>query len=139
MATSEHPVPLQEWVRKRMSEQRTIGTAPELALRKVLFAMGMRYRVGYKVPGMPRRSIDIAFPGPRVAVFIDGCFWHGCPEHCIPPKNNAAWWKTKLERNVARDKETTEHLQQSGWTVVRLWEHLPVDEAAVLVKAVVES
>lgn len=122
-----------------MSEQRTIGTTPELALRKVLFAMGMRYRVGYKVPGMPRRSIDIAFPGPKVAVFIDGCFWHGCPEHCIPPKNNADWWKAKLERNVARDKETTEHLQQSGWTVVRLWEHLPVAEAAVRVRAAVTS
>lgn len=122
-----------------MSDQRTIDTTPELALRRLLFASGARYRVGYKVPGMPRRSIDIAFPGKRIAVFVDGCFWHGCPQHCVPPKNNAAWWKAKLDRNVARDKETTSHLLQSGWTVLRLWEHTPVDEAVSAVLALLGS
>lgn len=111
-----------------MSEQKRLGTAPEIALRKLLFAQGLRYRVGYKVPGMPRRTIDIAFPKQKVAVFIDGCFWHGCPEHCVPPKNNAEWWANKLDGNIARDEGTTDHLVASGWTVVRLWEHLSTME-----------
>lgn len=106
-----------------MSEQKRAGTTPELALRRALFARGWRYRVGHKVPGMPRRTIDIAFPGRRVAVFVDGCFWHGCPEHCIPPKNNAEWWARKLEGNRARDRQTDEVLTSAGWTVVRVWEH----------------
>lgn len=113
-----------------MSRQKRVGTSPEMALRRLLFAEGLRYRVGYKVPGMSRRTIDIAFPGRKLAVFVDGCFWHGCPEHCVPPKNNAEWWQAKLERNRQRDVATTAHLQEQGWTVLRIWEHSPVAEAA---------
>lgn len=118
--------PAQEWVRRRMVAQRTRDTAPELLLRRALHAAGYRYRLNVKVPGAPRRTIDIAFPRQKVAVMVDGCFWHGCPEHSVPPKHNAEWWAEKLERNRARDIETTELLQSAGWTVVRIWEHEPV-------------
>jgi len=72
---------------------------------------------------MPRRTIDIAFPGAKVAVFLDGCFWHGCPQHATRPKANADWWRDKLERNKSRDRETTLRLEEVGWTVIRCWEH----------------
>ncbi len=83
----------------------------------------MRYRVSVPVPGMPRRAIDIAFTKAKIAVFMDGCFWHGCPEHATQPKTNAEWWRAKLDRNMARDVETTDHLKAEGWTVLRFWEH----------------
>ena len=129
---SDRPGPEHEWVRQRMSDQKRAGTAPEMLLRRALFARGLRYRVGYKVPGVPRRTIDIAFPGKRVAVFVDGCFWHGCPQHCVPPKNNAAWWAAKLQRNQERDRETDDVLHAAGWTSLRFWEHQPVMEAVDL-------
>lgn len=110
-------------VRKRMAAQKRADTKLELELRHALFAAGYRYRVGYPVPGMARRSIDVAFPGRKVAIFIDGCFWHRCPEHYVAVKNNAEWWETKLGRNVERDLETTAWLKASGWLVVRVWEH----------------
>ncbi len=94
---------------------------------------GLRYRLGYPVPGMRRRTIDIAFPKARVAVFVDGCFWHVCPEHATWPKNNADWWRTKLEANARRDRETAEHLTECGWQVIRLWEH---DDVAVSAQVV---
>ncbi len=121
----DRPEPLSEQVRKRMSTQPVQGTQPELALRRLLHAAGFRYRVGYPVPDAPRRSIDIAFPKKKVAVFIDGCFWHGCPTHAVPPKNNAQWWASKLDANKLRDAATTALLEESGWQVVRLWEHMP--------------
>lgn len=96
---------------------------PELAVRRLLHAAGLRYRLQVKVPGMPRRTIDIAFPGAKVAVFLDGCFWHGCPEHATQPKANAQWWREKLDKNMARDRETSELLAAAGWTVLRFWEH----------------
>ena len=116
-----------------MRRQRSRDTQPEVALRRSLFAMGKRYRVHYPVPGMPRRAIDIAFTRARLAVFVDGCFWHSCPQHATSPTNNAEWWATKLERNRQRDAESDEHLQSLGWTVVRVWEHEPSAEAAARV------
>ncbi|MBK3632842.1 DUF559 domain-containing protein [Streptomyces sp. MBT97] len=98
----------------------------------------MRYRVEYPVPGMPRRRIDVAFPRAKVAVLIDGCFWHGCPLHATRPKSNAEWWRTKLDRNMARDRETTEHLTAQGWTVLRFWEHEAPGEVAAGIAATVE-
>ncbi|MEK2489852.1 very short patch repair endonuclease [Kitasatospora purpeofusca] len=112
-------------VAARMSRQASRDTAQELAVRRLLFRWGLRYRVNAKVPGLPRRTVDILFPGPKVAVFLDGCFWHGCPEHATSPKSNAEWWRTKLDRNVARDQDTTRHLAEDGWTVLRFWEHEP--------------
>ncbi|MFB6513593.1 very short patch repair endonuclease [Streptomyces virginiae] len=116
-------VPSSPSVSARMSRQARRNTTPELAVRRLLHAAGLRYHLQVKVPGMPRRTIDIAFPGAKVAVFLDGCFWHGCPEHATQPKANAQWWREKLDKNMARDRETSELLAAAGWTVLRFWEH----------------
>ncbi|MFE2087543.1 very short patch repair endonuclease [Streptomyces sp. NPDC002596] len=121
-----------------MSRQASKNTGVELAVRRLLHSAGLRYRVEYPVPGMPRRRIDVAFPRAKIAVLIDGCFWHGCPQHATQPKANADWWRTKLDRNMARDRETTEHLLAAGWTVLRFWEHMPAEEVAATVHAVVD-
>ena len=92
-------------------------------LRRELHARGMRYRVGYAVPGNRRRSIDIAFVGIRLAVFVDGCFWHGCPVHGTWPITNAEWWENKIVMNRARDADTDRLLREHGWESLRLWEH----------------
>lgn len=99
------------------------NTLPELALRRELHRRGLRFRVFYKVPGLPRRTLDIAFTRRRVAIFVDGCFWHGCAQHYKPPGTNAAWWAWKIERNRARDADTDARLAEMGWSVVRVWEH----------------
>lgn len=112
-----------------MSRHPRRDTGPELALRRLLHASGYRYRVVYPVPGLPRRSIDIAFTRAKVAVFVDGCFWHGCPEHRKIPSANYAWWAEKLERNRLRDEGTTVYLRQAGWIVLRFWEHTPTTDA----------
>lgn len=125
-------------VSARMSRQASKDTAVELAVRRLLHAAGLRYRVEYPVPGLPRRRIDVAFPRAKVAVLIDGCFWHGCPQHATHPKANAEWWRSKLDRNMARDRETTEHLLAAGWTVLRFWEHEAPEEVAVRVATVVK-
>ncbi|MFG2927026.1 very short patch repair endonuclease [Streptomyces achromogenes] len=106
-----------------MSRQASKDTEAELAVRRLLHAAGLRYRVEFPVPGMARRRIDVAFTSIKLAVLIDGCFWHGCPEHSTQPKANAEWWRQKLDRNMARDAETTEHLVSAGWEVLRFWEH----------------
>ncbi len=123
-----------------MSRQGRRDTEPERAVRRLLYAAGLRYRLQRRVPGMARRTIDIAFPGPRIAVFLDGCFWHGCPEHATSPKANAEWWRAKLEGNVARDAETNAHLEAAGWTVLRFWEHeSPETVAEYVARAVREA
>jgi DNA mismatch endonuclease (patch repair protein) len=88
---------------------------------------------------MARRTIDIVFPKVKIAIFLDGCFWHGCPQHATQPKANAEWWRTKLEKNMSRDVETTRHLQDQGWTVLRFWEHEAPDDVAIRVRAAVLS
>lgn len=120
-----------------MEAQRRKDTSPEVALRKVLYADGLRYRINYKVPGSPRRTIDIAFPGRKVAVFIDGCFWHGCPLHGVAPKHNGDWWAAKLAKNYERDVETTALLERQGWAVLRFWEHEELSTESVRVETVV--
>lgn len=123
------PVPSSPGVTARMSRQARAGTAPEMALRRLLHRSGLRYRVGWPVPGRPRRTIDIAFTAAHVAVSVHGCFWHGCPEHRTSPQANSAWWKEKLEKNQARDKETRRLLEERGWVVVEVWEHETPDAA----------
>ncbi|WP_422391990.1 very short patch repair endonuclease [Arthrobacter sp. N1] len=98
-------------------------TAPEMILRRELHRRGLRYRVDAPLPGIPRRRADILFTRAKVAVFIDGCFWHGCPMHGTQPKNNQSWWQRKLDGNRARDADTNDRLQVAGWTVLRFWEH----------------
>lgn len=118
---------------RRFSQQRRKDTAPEIALRRELHRRGWRYRVEYPVDGLPRRRIDIAFPRRKLAVFVDGCFWHGCPQHCVVPKANRDWWLWKFETNARRDADTDVRLESLGWDVVRVWEHLTVTEAADIV------
>lgn len=106
-----------------MSTLRRRDTAPELAVRQRLLAAGLRYRVCYRIPGQRRRTVDIAFLRARLALYIDGCFWHACPEHLHLPKANAEWWRAKMAMNKARDATTTAQLESLGWTVLRCWEH----------------
>ncbi|NLV80571.1 MAG: very short patch repair endonuclease [Rhodococcus sp.] len=121
----------------RMSRQRRRDTAPELALRRELHRRGLRFFVDRApLPGMRRRA-DLLFPRRKVAVYVDGCFWHRCPLHATAPKNNAQWWADKLEANVRRDRDTDAALTAAGWTVVRVWEHEDVPGAADRVEHVV--
>lgn len=122
-----------------MSTARRRDTKPELDVRRLLHARGLRYRVTYPVPGLTRRSIDIAFTRTKVAVFLDGCFWHGCPEHGTQPRANADWWLAKLRRNTARDVETNQVLECAGWRVLRFWEHESPDTVADQVCSAVRS
>jgi DNA mismatch endonuclease (patch repair protein) len=120
-----------------MSRQRTTDTAAEMALRRLLHAHGLRYRVHVRPVPHIRRTADIVFRPSRVAVMVDGCFWHGCPDHGTWPKANAAWWRDKIERNRHRDAETGELLAQVGWLVIRVWEHEDAQSAALRVAAAV--
>ncbi|WP_048832545.1 very short patch repair endonuclease [Nocardia cyriacigeorgica] len=106
-----------------MSRQRRAGTAPELALRRELHRRGLRYFVDRAPIRGQRRRADVVFPRLRVAVYVDGCFWHSCPQHATYPKNNAEWWAEKLAGNVARDRATDDALAAAGWRVIRIWEH----------------
>lgn len=110
-------------VSARMSKARRRDTEPEMLIRKEAHRRGLRYRVNAALPGLARRRADMSFTGPRVAVFVDGCFWHACPEHSSVPRSNREWWVRKLEANQARDRATDAHLEALGWTVLRFWEH----------------
>jgi len=114
-------------------------TKPEKALRSELHRRGLRFWVDREVLRGSRRRADIIFPRARVAIFVDGCFWHGCPLHASWPRSNAAWWREKIEANHRRDKDTNLRLAAVGWRSVRVWEHEPVEAAAGRVEAVVES
>lgn len=103
-----------------MSRIKGRDTAPELSLRRNLWALGLRYRLQYRIG---RTRPDMVFFGAKLAVFVDGCFWHGCPQHSTMPKNNRDFWEQKLQRNRERDEENTTRLAEEGWRVVRLWEH----------------
>jgi DNA mismatch endonuclease (patch repair protein) len=116
-------VPSSAAVSARMSRARREHTAPERALRSELHRRGLRFRVQRPLAFDRRRKADIAFPGARVAVFVDGCFWHSCPEHATQPKANEAFWSEKLRRNRERDAETNARLGDDGWHVIRVWEH----------------
>jgi DNA mismatch endonuclease, patch repair protein len=107
-----------------MLRQKRSDTAPEVALRKELHRRGLRYRIDYQLPlrGVRRRA-DVAFPASRIAVFVDGCYWHACPIHATWPQASADWWRAKLEGNVHRDRDTDHRLADAGWISLRIWEH----------------
>ncbi|MCD2108003.1 very short patch repair endonuclease [Rhodococcus erythropolis] len=107
----------------RMSAQRRRDTKPEIAIRRELHRRGLRYFVDRAPVKGVRRRADLVFPRRKVAVFVDGCFWHSCPQHATFPKNNAQWWTDKLAANVVRDRDTDARLAEQGWTVIRIWEH----------------
>lgn len=123
-----------EQVDRKMSRLARRDTAPEMALRRELHRLGLRYFVHRRpVPGL-RREADIVFPRARMAVFVDGCFWHGCPEHGRREHRTNGWyWPEKIERNRRRDRDTDDQLEEAGWTVVRVWEHEDLSGAAQLI------
>lgn len=131
------PPPSSDGASRRLGQHKSRDTTPELAVRRALFASGLRYRVHYPVPGRTRGSIDIAFPALRVAVFVDGCFWHGCEDHARPSKSNSNWWASKISANRERDASTSSLLEELGWTVIRCWEHEAPAEVANRVRSVV--
>jgi DNA mismatch endonuclease (patch repair protein) len=112
-------------------------TAPEVAIRRALHARGLRFRVDF--PVLRRTRADICFPRQRIAVYVDGCFWHGCPIHGTWPANNAEWWREKIERNRQRDAQTGQTLEEAGWTVMRFWEHEDPEIAAAAISALVSD
>jgi len=135
-----YPLPSSEAVSSVMRGNRKTGSQPEARLRRELHGRGLRYR---KNPAL-RTSIgvvrpDLAFVGPRVAVFVDGCFWHYCPLHGNTPNTNRSYWEPKLRRNRERDHLVTDTLAAEGWLVVRIWEHEPLSDAASRVEEAVKS
>lgn len=122
-----------------MQGNRSRDTAPELAVRKLVHAMGLRYRVNTRPLPKLRRTADMVFTRRRVAVFIDGCFWHGCPIHHRQPSANSDYWTAKVARNRARDLATDEALEAAGWTVLRFWEHEPPAKVAKVVHTSVSA
>jgi len=122
-----------------MQQVKRRDTAPELKIRSRLHARGMRYYVDKAPLRGVHRKADIVFPRVRVAVFIDGCFWHGCPEHIYWPKTNAGWWRQKIEANAARDRQMDARLRSAGWTVLRVWEHDDPDVAASWIERLVRN
>ncbi len=104
-------------IMKRVKQK---DTAAELALRSALHGLGLRYRLHRRIEGV---VVDVVFPTAKVAVFVDGCFWHGCPLHATFPKSNQSYWLPKLAENKERDQRQSEKLSTTGWTVIRLWEH----------------
>lgn len=105
-------------------------TKPEIVLRQLLHARGLRFRVDKPVLPDRRRRVDIVFGPAKVAAFVDGCFWHGCPAHATWPKANESYWREKIETNRRRDQDTNERLRSMGWEVVRVWEHEDMAVAA---------
>ncbi|MGN8026220.1 very short patch repair endonuclease [Microbacterium sp. 22242] len=122
--------------RRSMLANRRRDTSPELAVRQRIHAAGLRYRVDFPPIGGRRRA-DIVFTKRKVAVFIDGCFWHGCPIHATFPKRNSEYWLPKLQRNIERDRDTDAQLQDAGWIVLRFWEHEAPDAVAQQIEHVV--
>lgn len=117
-------------VRKSMQSNKSRDTKPEMALRRAVHALGLRYRVSTRPLPKVRRTADLVFTKAKIAVFMDGCFWHGCPEHHTKSATNAAYWAEKVRRNRERDRETDRLLNEAGWTVIRVWEHEDPVEAA---------
>lgn len=131
--------PLDRATRERFVRQGRRDTRPEVVLRSELHRMGLRFRIDRSpMPGCRSRA-DIVFGPSKVAVFVDGCFWHRCPVHGTEPKNNAQWWADKLDANVARDVRVDHQLRKAGWCVVRVWEHEDLRHVAGWISAMVET
>jgi DNA mismatch endonuclease (patch repair protein) len=122
-----------------MQANRRRDTELERAVRSALFARGLRYRVDFpiRVPGHRAIRADVVFPRRRVAVFIDGCFWHGCPEHGTTPATNQGYWAPKIAENRERDRRHSAVLHEAGWIVIRIWEHEDPEVAAEMVAVAV--
>jgi DNA mismatch endonuclease, patch repair protein len=126
-------------VSRRMRATRRRDTSAEMRIRSALHRRGWRYRVDRRVEPDVRGRPDLAFTRERVAVFIDGCFWHGCPDHFSKPRTRTAWWSEKISQNRVRDRRTTVALEERGWTVLRIWEHSPTAEAVEQIEAALSA
>ncbi|MET8566574.1 very short patch repair endonuclease [Streptomyces sp. NPDC004783] len=124
--------------RRNMQAIRSRDTTPERLIRSLVHARGLRYRVAARPLPDLRRTADLVFRPAKVAVFIDGCYWHGCPDHYVSPKTNVGYWSDKVARNMARDRDTDERLQAAGWTVLRFWEHEAAEDCALKIAATVD-
>ncbi|WP_443062521.1 very short patch repair endonuclease [Streptomyces sp. NBC_00457] len=123
--------------RRNMQAIRSRDTKPEWLIRRLVHAQGLRYRVSARpIPDL-RRTADLVFRPAKVAVFIDGCYWHGCPEHYVPPRTNSGYWSEKVLRNVKRDRDTDQRLSDAGWLVLRFWEHEQSEACADKIAATV--
>lgn len=135
-----YPEPRDAVATKIGKANRRTGTKPEVRLRSAIHRRGLRFRADLLVRAGPVRvRPDIVFTRWRVAVFVDGCFWHGCPEHQVIPKSNPDYWIPKLRRNVERDRESDAALGAAGWAVVHIWEHVGVGEAVELVERALDG
>ncbi|MEZ5074215.1 MAG: very short patch repair endonuclease [Solirubrobacterales bacterium] len=114
-------------------------TKPEVELRRILHARGLRFRVDRPILLDRRRRADVVFGPARVAVFVDGCFWHGCPEHATWPTSDAEFWREKIIANKSRDRNTDSQLEGAGWHVERVWEHEVMEVAAGRIEVAVRS
>ena len=133
------PTASSEAALKRMQAAKPRDTAAELAIRLLLHRKGLRYRVDSKPLKDVNRRADIVFRSAKVAIFVDGCFWHGCPVHGTQAKANAEFWRMKIERNQQRDAETTTQLEKAGWKVIRIWEHENPQEASEKIYNIIVS
>lgn len=139
MAKRPSPPASSEAALVRMKAVRRSGTKPEVLLRSRLHRLGLRFRVQRRLLDGVRRDVDVVFVRAKVAVLVDGCFWHGCPLHATWPKQNAEFWREKIEGNRRRDADTDRRLAEAGWLVVRVWEHEEPGEAAARVAEVVRA
>lgn len=133
------PNPTSDSVRQRMRNTAQRDNAVELAVRSALHRLGFRFRIHQRVVPGTKRTVDILLPRHRLAVFVNGCFWHGCPIHATWPKRNAEFWRIKIEANRERDADTDRRLQQAGWRVIRIWEHEQPNEAALRVAELIRA
>ncbi|WP_096906181.1 MULTISPECIES: very short patch repair endonuclease [Dietzia] len=138
-ARAKRPAASSETVRVNMSRQKRRDTGCEMAVRRILHAEGIRYRVDFRPLRDERFRVDIGWRKYKLAVFIDGCFWHGCPEHGTVPKSNRTWWASKLYENQQRDRRVLATLEDAGWIAVRFWEHEPPRSIAHSIITLVQS
>jgi len=135
----EIPTDVDPATRARMQRVARRDTKPELAVRRILHAHGFRYFVDRSPMKGMRSRADLVFPRPRVAVFVDGCFWHSCPTHATTPARNREWWAEKLAENVSRDRRVDQQLIEHGWLSVRIWEHVQPETAAAEIEQVIRA
>ena len=130
-----YPYPLSEKVTSSMKGNRRVGTKPEKDLRSSLHQLGFRFRKDYPIDVGSKRKCrpDIVFTKKKIAVYVDGCFWHLCPEHGHIPSHNREYWVNKLNKNASRDEQDSALLAENGWTVVRIWEHISMEKAVQIV------
>lgn len=135
----ETPAASSDLVRSRMKRQGRRDTGPEMAVRRAVHARGLRYRIDRSPVRSVRSRADLVFGPTKVAVYVDGCYWHGCSEHATTPKANREWWERKIGANQARDRRATEALEAAGWCVLRFWEHEDPEVVADAIEATVRS